>query len=337
MTGRRGKLKSPPRNTSRFNQTILARSALVVGVVLVSGLIGSAPSWGQSNGPVSVDLSVLNDGGIRNSAGLPAFTGNRQLLVPPAKLPVSRLHVAPSTAPKLVRPAAAPKATPRVVTPAAPVMPAKVAKTAPKALKTPAPQPAPAPAPAAKVVKIDSPAPSAPPAPPAPKAASEAPKVATNTITKTAEAPPPAPAPPAPKKSEAPPPPPKVTEAPKPAAAPKSVAATDARIDLKPGRAARIEFGETATKIPGDRKDFIRSLAEGVRDKSDLRLQLMAFAGADGLSASKARRMSLSRALSVRSFLIENGVRSTRIDVRALGNKTSEKPQNRVDINIAKR
>ncbi|MBT6085598.1 MAG: hypothetical protein HOH22_07570 [Rhodospirillaceae bacterium] len=47
--------------------------------------------------------------------------------------------------------------------------------------------------------------------------------------------------------------------------------------------------------------------------------------------------MSLSRALSVRSFLIDNGIRSTQIDVRALGNKTTEKPINRVDVNLARR
>ena len=116
-----------------------------------------------------------------------------------------------------------------------------------------------------------------------------------------------------------------------------AVASVNSSADIKPGRAARIEFGPSATKIPGDVREKLRILAESVRDTPDLRLQLMAYAGEEGLSASKARRMSLSRALSVRSFLIENGVRSTRIDVRALGNKTSEQPANRVDVNIAKR
>ena len=68
-----------------------------------------------------------------------------------------------------------------------------------------------------------------------------------------------------------------------------------------------------------------------------MRLQLMAYAGGQTLSSSQARRVSLSRALAIRSFLIENGVRSTRIDVRALGNKTSEEPLNRVDLNVSER
>ena len=84
-------------------------------------------------------------------------------------------------------------------------------------------------------------------------------------------------------------------------------------------------------------KDYLRKLADGLHDKKDLSLRLMAYADAEGLSASKARRLSLSRALSVRSFLIESGVKSTRIGVMALGRKTPDNPKNRVDISIAKR
>jgi len=313
MTGRCGK----PKTTFRFTRPVLASAA-----VIAIGLI-SSPTLSQSDGPVSVDLSVLNDGGVQASSALPAYAEGRNLLVPPPKIPVSQLHVAPLSAPKLVAPtrkAAAP--APKMVAPK------MVAKAKPKKINQPMPvaEPAPAPAPAPKIAVSDAP----PPAPPAPQVV----KKAKAVIEKSAEAPPPAPAP---AKTKAPPPPPKVAAAPKPAEVSKSVAAANSGIEIKPGLATRIEFGETATKIPGESKDQLRALAEGVRDKADLRLQLMAYAGAEGLSASKARRMSLSRALSVRSFLIENGVRSTRIDVRALGNKTSEKPANRVDVNIAKR
>ncbi len=58
----------------------------------------------------------------------------------------------------------------------------------------------------------------------------------------------------------------------------------------------------------------------------------MAYAAGEDLSSSKARRISLSRALSVRSYLIEKGVRSTRIDVRALGDKAEGDQKNRVDV-----
>ncbi|MED5396591.1 MAG: OmpA family protein [Pseudomonadota bacterium] len=127
---------------------------------------------------------------------------------------------------------------------------------------------------------------------------------------------------------------------PKTAESPPAVteqAAVPAAAMLKPGRTMRIEFGASETKLPATAKASLSSLATAIENDSDLRLQLMAYAGGDGLSASKSRRLSLSRALSVRSFLIENGVRSTRVDVRALGNKTIDKPINRVDVNIAER
>ena len=91
------------------------------------------------------------------------------------------------------------------------------------------------------------------------------------------------------------------------------------------------------SKLPDVAVDSLRNIAADLKGRQELRLQLMAYAGGDGLSSSKARRLSLSRALSVRSFLIENGVRSTRIDVRALGDKTTEDPVNRVDVIVTDR
>jgi len=69
----------------------------------------------------------------------------------------------------------------------------------------------------------------------------------------------------------------------------------------------------------------------------ELRMQLLAYAGDPDLSSSRARRLSLSRALAVRSYLIGKGVRSTRIDVRALGNRVPEGSPNRVDLRVVER
>ena len=74
-------------------------------------------------------------------------------------------------------------------------------------------------------------------------------------------------------------------------------------------------------------KVMVQSLAP-----TGTRLQLKAYAEATGNDTSKARRLSLSRALAVRSFLIENGLRSTRIDVRALGIARDGGAPDRVDI-----
>ena len=137
--------------------------------------------------------------------------------------------------------------------------------------------------------------------------------------------------------SKAPPLPPAGATAPPPPAAAAETASAPANIDLKPGRALQLVFNGTDTKLPTGADAGLGTLAGAIRDNKDFRVQLMAYAAASDLSASKARRISLSRALEVRSFLIDKGVRSTQIDVRALGNKTSESPANRVDVNLAPR
>jgi outer membrane protein OmpA-like peptidoglycan-associated protein len=64
---------------------------------------------------------------------------------------------------------------------------------------------------------------------------------------------------------------------------------------------------------------------------------LQAFADGTADTASQARRLSLSRALSIRSYLIEQGLVSTRMDVRALGNRFESGPPDRVDVVISER
>ncbi len=106
---------------------------------------------------------------------------------------------------------------------------------------------------------------------------------------------------------------------------------------LAPGRAMQIVFKSRASKLPDTAKAGLETLAAKLNGQPALRLHLMAYAGGESLSYGKARRLSLARAMSVRSYLIESGVRSTRIDVRALGNQTAEEPLNRVDVTIAER
>jgi len=103
------------------------------------------------------------------------------------------------------------------------------------------------------------------------------------------------------------------------------------------GQLMRVVFDESQSKLPDSARANLAKLADQVKDKRDVRLQLLAYAGGDGLKSNRARRLSLSRALSVRSFLIESGIRSTRIDVRALGDKTADDPKNRVDVTLAAR
>lgn len=106
---------------------------------------------------------------------------------------------------------------------------------------------------------------------------------------------------------------------------------------LSDGDSLRIVFDADSSKLPKSSKDALLDMSNKLSSSETLRLQLLAYAGTASTSASAARRLSLSRALAVRSFLIENGVRSTRIDVRALGNKSSDAVSERVDISVIER
>lgn len=310
---------------------LFLRAAFLGALLLImNGLDASAQSIDLSTDNVTVDLSVIGDSGagpVPGSSFLarPSGGGPRMgLLVPGGRNPVSQLHVrVPGASPdriKLRRPGTKKKkpvkrvAKKKVKKPKSAPAPVAVSKPpAPMAAKPPAPPEAKKPA---KPEKTVAKAPPAPPKPAKPKMKSSAPPA------------PPAPAAPAPVTAAKPEPKPMKKEQ---AALPPPEEA------VKPGRALRVMFGPTASKLPADAKDGLKALAKKIKGKDKLRLQLMAFAGGKSLSASKARRMSLSRALSVRSFLIESGVRSTRIDVRALGSKTTEEPVNRVDVNIVER
>jgi outer membrane protein OmpA-like peptidoglycan-associated protein len=297
-----------------FSRQSMILMRLSLYLLAVASLLGSSPSFisyaNAQNGAVTVDLSVIQDGGL-TGFGHASRSG---LLIPPKSNPTSQLHVAPQNAPRLKAVTAK-----RNVTLTQPnSTQTKLAVQQP--VKAPT-APAPKPMPLKKVAK----------ATPTPVLTSK--PVPAKQVEKTAA--------PAPKKAMSPapppPPPPKIAAVPEPEVSSEQASAKSQSIKIAPGQSIRIAFDEKATKLPDSMKDYLRKLADGLHDKKDLSLRLMAYADAEGLSASKARRLSLSRALSVRSFLIESGVRSTRIGVMALGSKTPDNPKNRVDISIAKR
>ena len=61
-------------------------------------------------------------------------------------------------------------------------------------------------------------------------------------------------------------------------------------------------------------------------------VQLEAYAGARGDKSSTARRLSLERAIAVRQLLIDDGLPSNRIIVRAMGGADDNGPDDRVDV-----
>jgi outer membrane protein OmpA-like peptidoglycan-associated protein len=300
---------------------------IVVATLAMAALIGlalspavaeaqSAPSFNYGNTAVTVDLSVIEDGGYGPSRGLaspnlsfPGYSGQR-LLMPGSGMPTSRLHHA---VPEIVASPAKPTA------PSAQLQP----PTKPQSMAAPNPPKA---APKPKVIVETS--------PPPPPAAKPKPRPAAD------KAPPPPPSPAVTAKETPPVPPPAVTakDPPRAASNPREQASRPpAHEATLPGRALRLIFAGSAAKISPEVQTQLKSLAGRLGKQTNLRLHLMSYAGGKKLSSSKARRLSLSRALSVRAFLIKNGVRSTRIDVRALGNKATDEPLNRVDVMVVTR
>lgn len=124
----------------------------------------------------------------------------------------------------------------------------------------------------------------------------------------------------------APAPPPPVAPA-----APRQTAALPPANLPAEGQALRLLFEGSSTQLSDDAQQRLRQMAAALA-ANEQRVQLKAFASGTSDRPSAARRESLSRALAVRSYLIENGVRSTRIDVRALGAPSDGGPNDRVDV-----
>ncbi len=294
-------------SASRITIVILAAIALFS---LISSAKAQLRSWDATN-QVMVDLSVLGDNGVGPApAGgavmLPSLTGD--LLDPPARTPRSRLLVKRPPAGTASSVQDLPKVTLR-----RPSKASKKRRTASRKSKKPRSR-------TSKVAALK-----APPPKPSVKTSKPAPKVwpKPKVVTKVA--------PPLVVAKAAPPPPPKVkAPAPKPkqtqtASRPNSTPATGTN---------QLFFTQGATKLSPAAQKSLDALATKLNALPQSRMQLLAYAGEGNLSASKARRLSLSRALSVRSYLIKKGVRSTRIDVRALGNKVPSGVPNRVDLKI---
>ena len=110
------------------------------------------------------------------------------------------------------------------------------------------------------------------------------------------------------------------------AAAPSDPAERPSAPDLT----VEFEFGGSDPgTVPADRLEpLLRRLAENPR----LRIEILAYADLPGEGGRAARRLSLSRALAMRSRLIDEGVPGTRIDIRALGGGTDRLPKDRIDL-----
>lgn len=85
-----------------------------------------------------------------------------------------------------------------------------------------------------------------------------------------------------------------------------------------------IRFAPGATELQGDASSVLDGLAQKLKASPTGRVTLVAYASGDADQAIEARRVSLARAVAVRAYLIQHGVASTQIDVRALGNRVTD-------------
>ena len=97
-------------------------------------------------------------------------------------------------------------------------------------------------------------------------------------------------------------------------------------------RPMTVLFSLGSAALNAEALERIDAVHEKMEADQFLRLQLAAYATNTDDNPSRTRRLSLSRALAIRSYLVEKGVKSTRMDVRALGNKFEKAPGDRVDL-----
>ncbi len=94
-----------------------------------------------------------------------------------------------------------------------------------------------------------------------------------------------------------------------------------------------VPFSEGLTEIDGQITGAIEKRILPILNKNpSWKLQIQAFASPVKDGASSARKASLARALSVRTYLLGKGIDATRMDVRALGAESDRDPMDRVDL-----
>ncbi len=93
-----------------------------------------------------------------------------------------------------------------------------------------------------------------------------------------------------------------------------------------------IRFNENSQDLLPKASAEMEELTIKLKNDENLRIQLWGYAKVADGSPSQSRRLSLFRAFAVRTYLMKKGIRSTRMDIRALGSKSSDGYANRVDV-----
>ena len=94
-----------------------------------------------------------------------------------------------------------------------------------------------------------------------------------------------------------------------------------------------VSYNDAATELDDKQSLIIKhNITPQMAAHPELRLQIQAFSGTHDAGQSSDRRIALSRALGIRSLLLESGIDPSRLDVRALGANTDQSPLDRADL-----
>ncbi|HET8995794.1 MAG TPA: OmpA family protein [Acetobacteraceae bacterium] len=126
--------------------------------------------------------------------------------------------------------------------------------------------------------------------------------------------------PPAPPAHTAPPPAPPIRND----AATKVAATSGLRVSFPPGKA----------ELSPDSAAAIKHLVGSTQGNGAVTFTVAAYATGVADDPSVARRLSLSRALAVRTALLAAGVSASRIEVRAMGSNVHSGPLDRADVSV---
>ncbi|MBI3440814.1 MAG: OmpA family protein [Proteobacteria bacterium] len=93
-----------------------------------------------------------------------------------------------------------------------------------------------------------------------------------------------------------------------------------------------VVFDKNSSTPPPEAEKSLDTIVAQMNSLPDTRLQIRAYATGEDGNSSSARRMALSRALMVRAYMTDKGIKPIRLDVRALGSETDKAPTDRVDL-----
>lgn len=127
-------------------------------------------------------------------------------------------------------------------------------------------------------------------------------------------------------------PPPPAVQAAAPPPPPISDSATSAATTT--GTGLRVTFGAGQAELNPASAEAIKNVVQSAPAGDNTSFNVVAYAAGTPEDPSTARRLSLSRALAVRSALMADGISSSRIYVRALGAAGGAEAPDRVDLAV---